>query len=394
MSPRPLRALALALASACGGDKGGGAPVDAASDGFDRAALVANLADRVFYPAVQSFDEEADRLVAAIDAACAALGGAEEAARRADAQAAWKAAMSVWQRIEVMQLGPVAMDSGALHDAIYSWPTSSSCAVDQEVMAYRNDPANYDLSTKLVNRRGLDALEYVLFAPSLATTCPSLSAPPGWDALSDAEKRAARCAWARVAATEVAAKSQVLVDAWAPDRGDFLGAFRGAGGPGSPFSTAQAALNAVSDAMFYLDTDVKDMKLAEPAGIAPNSLCPIGEPCPALVESPWAPHSKENLIENVRAFEALFKGADGIGFDDFLAALGAADVSARMEADLQAAQAAMDAIPGALADAIVSAPDAVAAAHAAVKKVTDLLKSQFIAVLGLEIPMDAATDND
>jgi hypothetical protein len=33
------------------------------------------------------------------------------------------------------------------------------------------------------------------------------------------------------------------------------------------FSSAQEALNAVSDAMFYLDTEVKDMKVAGPAAL-------------------------------------------------------------------------------------------------------------------------------
>ena len=40
------------------------------------------------------------------------------------------------------------------------------------------------------------------------------------------------------------------------------------------------------------------------------------------------------------------------------------------------------------------APDAVKAAHASVKRLTDLLKSQFVTTLNLSVPQEGAADND
>jgi predicted lipoprotein len=390
---RSARLLLVCGLAACGG--GGGEPrPDAMQVSFDRSAMLRNLGENVLLPAVRDFDARADALVTAIAAQCDALGTPDEEAARAAAQDAWKQVMLEWQRVETMQLGPVAMDNRLLRDRIYSWPVTSACAVDQEVMARWNDPASYDITTELVNRRGLAAVEYLTFAASLDTSCPPQSAPAGWDALSDADKRAARCGYAETAAIDLAAQAQVLRDAWEPEAGNYVDVLASAGEAGSPFESAHAAVNVVSDALFYVDYFVKDMKIAEPAGIVPNACGLAGTVCPAELESPHAPHGKENVLANLRAFRAVFTGGDGLGFDDFLAAVNAAELSTTMLADLDAAVAAVEAIPGDLGTAAVDAPEAVAAAHAAVKRVTDNLKSQFLTVLSLDIPDDVAADND
>ena len=385
---RRARALVLTLAasSSCGG--GTATSPDARIDEFDRQAMLANLATTVIIPGVERFDGRADALATAVDADCASSGDFTEGISRT----AWRAAMTAWQEIEVVRVGPAALDSGALRDRIYSWPVVSSCAVDQEVLARWRAPDTYDLSTKLTNRRGLAALEYLLFAPSLESSCAS--APAGWGELSDGDRRAARCGFAVAAAADLAVQSQALLDGWRPGAGDYAAVLAHAGDAGNPFRSAHEAVNRVSDGLFIVDADVKDMKLAEPAGITPGSCGTLGQPCPAELESPWSSHAKENILADLRGFRALFLGGDGPGFDDFLRARGAGDMATELVADLDAASAAVEAIPGTLAEAIVAAPAQVAAAHAAVKAVTDVLKSQFLTVLALELPADLGDDGD
>jgi hypothetical protein len=65
-----------------------------------------------------------------------------------------------------------------------------------------------------------------------------------------------------------------------------------------------------------------------------------------------------------------------------------------MQAGLDDAIAKVEAIPGTLAEAVTASPTAVADAHTAMKGVTDLMKSQFLSILGLEIPDAVAGDND
>jgi predicted lipoprotein len=391
-------ALALLLAAVgCGGGGGPPSQPDATPIDFDRQAMLRHLGEHVVIPTLTAFAARADELVTAVDAQCAALGTGGEASAQAAAQGAWRAAMLVWQEAELMQFGPaMAADP---HDYIYSWPTTSSCAVDQDVMLRWTDPAAYDIGTRLTNRRGLPALEYVLFSTSLAVTCAPQAAPAGWSELSDADKQAARCGFARAAAGDLASKAHALLDAWLPTGGNYLDTLAHAGDGGSPYASAHAAINEVSNAMFYLDTDVKDMKVAEPAGITINACGATGQVCLAELESPWAPHSKENVIANLRGLRMLFTGEGpdqvaGPAFDDFLVAVGASDLAASMTVAIDSAIAKVEAIPGTLGEAVVNDPAAVLAAHMAIKAVNDAMKTQFLTVLALELPADLGDDTD
>lgn len=384
------------LTGACGDDGGSAPPViDAAQDSFDRKALLANIGENIALPLYETFDARVGATATAIDAYCAALGTAEEAAQRTAAQDAWKQAMTTWQMVEVMLFGPVAMNERALRDVIYSWPIVNGCAVDQDVNLHRLDPASYDITVRLTNRRGLAALEYLLFRDDLDHTCAPQAAPEGWDALADADRKAARCGFARVAVADLANQARTLLDAWRPEAGNYLAAFTSA----SAFASAQAGINVVSDAMFSLDTETKDMRVGEPAGIVINQCNTVGEPCAAELESPHARHSKENAIANLRGFQMLFlgqglDGTDGVGFDEFLRSVGAETLAEQMKNDIAAAITALEAIPGPMEDALQSDYQTVADAYASIKAVTDNLKTQFLTVLGLELPETGGSDND
>ena len=101
------------------------------------------------------------------------------------------------------------------------------------------------------------------------------------------------------------------------------------------------------------DNEVKDMKVGEPAGIADNDLCLPAEPCPIALESRFAALSKENVVDNLRGFDALYRGADdgGLGFDDWLRAVGAGAFADGLGADVANAEAVVAAIPGTLEEA-------------------------------------------
>ena len=169
--------------------------------------------------------------------------------------------------------------------------------------------------------------------------------------------------------------------------------------PASAFASAQAGINVVSDAMFALDTETKDMRVGEPAGIVINQCNTVGEPCAAEIESPHARHTKENVIANLRGFQMLFlgqglDGTDGVGFDELLRAVDAAPLADQMKADIAAAITKLEAIPGPMEDALQSDYQSVADAYAGIKTITDNLKTQFLTVLGLELPDTGGSDND
>jgi len=397
--------LCVLAAMACGGDDdaGDGATPQADAsppDSFDRQAMVAHLAEQVLLPTYEAFASRAAELGPAVDAYCAALGGEQESTARDAAQDGWRAAMLEWQAAEVMLVGPAAMDGHALRDLIYSWPFTSTCAVDREVMERHLDPDAYDIASELSNRRGLPALEHVLFSTSLEHTCSAASPPKGWDALTDAVRAQARCGFAQAAAADLAALADAVATGWRADGGNYVAQLARAGDSGSDIGSPQEAANLLSDAMFYIDTQTKDMKLGEPAGIADNSCGAVEEPCADELESRTSGHSKENVIRNLEGFRMLYSGdpdpADpgGLGFDDFLVGLNQGDVAEQMASDIDDAIAAAGAIPGTLEEALGADRDSVVVTYDAVKTVTDSLKSQFLTILGLDIPDGAAGDND
>jgi hypothetical protein len=85
---------------------------------------------------------------------------------------------------------------------------------------------------------------------------------------------------------------------------------------------------------------------------------------------------------------------DGVGFDDWLVARGAAELATEMKAEAEAALEAANALEGQLSALLVSNPESVRELHAMVKEVMDDLKTQFVSVLGLRVPEEGAGDND
>lgn len=385
----------LALFAACitCGNGPSGGPDARPDDGYDRTALLQRLTAGIIVPLYEQFEVDAAALATATQDYCSALGGADEATALAGARGAWSAAMATWQRAELTQLGPTGATGGALRDGIYSWTVVSSCAVDQDVMMLRNDPTGYDITVRLTNRRGLDSLEYALFATSLEHTCPPQVPPEGWDALSEADRRAARCGYAALAATDLATQATALTVAWSGADG-FADVLVAAGQDGNPFATAHDGVDAVFGAMFYLETWTKDQKLAKPLGLQASTCGPIGTVCPADLESQHARASRAHVAANLAGFRALFTGGDGEGFDDFLRALGAGALADEMNAALDVADASVGSFDGTFADALAGDASALQGVHADVKEVTDRLKNEMPPTLGLTIPGEAGGDTD
>lgn len=378
---------------ACGG--GGDTQVpDAPSDGFDRTAMLTHLATNVLLPIQTEFKISAAALPGAIDAYCDAVEASSVGATRDAAKAAWIAAVERWQRAEPLLVGPAAMDNKTLRDQIYGWPLLATCSLDRDTASRFADPSSYDIATKLVNARSLAAIEYLIYVDSPDHTC--LQTPVGWDALG-ANLPRARCRLAEAIAIDVAAQADLLETAWRADGGDFVGELANAGTSSSSIPSAQEGINRISDAMFYTDKMIKDMKLGETSGLTINVCGTVGEPCLREVEHPISDRATFAIRANLLALREAFTGTaavDGPGFDDFLIGVGHPEVAQSMTADLDAAIAAAAALPDSFLTALSSDYQQIVTTHTAVKQVTDDLKTQFLTLLNLEIPNDVATDND
>lgn len=363
-----------------------------------RRAVLANLGEEVIFPTYEDFEARAEALVVAAEDYSNSLSDDDREA----VQQAWAEAIDVWQRAEMFQVGPAAAmgtSPGAedLRDQIYSWPIVNPCRVDQEIVEESfTDPQAF--ADEPVNVRGLDAMEYLLFFEGTDNACApnsTINSDGSWDALDEAELQSRRAEYAHTVAIDLKNHATELREAWDPEGGNFVAELATAGSGSTTFATSQEALNAVSNGMFYLDKETKDMKLAQPAGLVD---C-VEDVCPDQRESPFADRSLTHVRNNLVGFAQLYHGGEAddgeaLGFDDLLRGLGATDLADDMSGRIADAIATVDGVESTMAEALASNPQDIVDVYDAVKNVTDLYKSQFFDVLDLEVPQRGEGDND
>jgi len=334
------------------------------------------------------------------EAAATAAQTPDETTKKA-ARDAWDLAIDRWQQTEIIRVGAAgpAGEKGVaggkgLRELVYSWPLVSPCLIEQTIVDKSYEKADFS-ATGLVNKRGLWAAEHLLFNESTGNACSAgsaINATGAWAAMSAADLAERKRAYAAIVTAGAAAQVKLIAGAWSKSGGDFAGELAAAGQGSTLFASDQAALNALSDGLYYLDSDVKDLKLGQPLGIieCEAASCPF--------ESRYARRSRDHIKNNLLGFRKMFEGCDeggNIGFDDLLVASGAGDLAERMKTYLEGAIAAADALPSAdLAEVMVTEPAKVTALHVALKKLTDAMKTELATVLNLELPQTVEGDND
>lgn len=338
---------------------------------------------------LSQFEQDLAALDASLQAWQLALQTSDGAAERLDAQDAFLEAMSTWQRIEVLQIGPAASSLSAvggedLRDEIYSWPDAvSGCRVDVHTAGEAWSAGDF-FTANLVNSYGLDALEHLLWAP-LTTECPTqIGIDADWTALGDAGVRSNRADYALVLVTHLDGQAADLRGRWSDELSSALTSGT------SPWSTRSEALNAVYDSLFYLETRTKDRKLAEPLGLRDCTA-----DCTLLIESPKSGRSVAWVAQNLLSAQALLLGGDNDGLDALLEAVGHGDLASQLDEALSTAIASAEALEEQPLDDLITGDLVTATAlHDDVKAVTDILRGDLATVLLLEIPSEAAGDND
>lgn len=365
-----------------------------------RQKILQNVVDHLVLPTLTQFVEHTQTLQ---QAAQAWASNPSDATARSNAQNAWKIAMTTWQQMEMLHIGPSGkagtVGGLGLREGIYAWPARNLCSIDQNIANKAYEQAGW-ARARLPDAVGLGGLEYALFVEGNDNACAaaaSINRDGTWDALGEDGIRAGRAGYAAKVAEDVNSRAQELRTQWESQFADVL---RHAGDAGNPYSAAQEALDALYAAIFYVELHVKDKKLAAPAGL--SEACEA-DTCPHLAESRFAQHSQENIVQNLVVLQRILQGiqtdgTDAEGFDDLLRARGFATLWDALSVNLQDVIAQAKAMEPALDRAIQSGlPDdknKAIALHDAVKKVTDDIKTSFPSALGLRVPDEGAGDND
>ena len=368
--------------------------VGGASSSAVKSAVLGHLAEDVIVATLTQFQQAAVTL----NAAAVAHASAPTPETLITAQEAWREAMEIWQQAEVMQVGPAGVSGDVvggedMRDSIYSWPLANPCRIDQELVEETYLDAN-TLAQEAVNTRGLDALEYLYFVEGTSNACKStanLNIDGSWSAI-EGEVTVRRAAYASACTELLLNDADVLLQKWTEANDGFASMLAKPNQTGSVFGSQGEALNAISDALFYIDKTTKDQKLAQPVGL---NNCDT-DLCLEALESPFATRGKEHIIQNLKAAQMILEGAGGaeLGMSKLLREVGADTLADDLSATLSEAIAKAEAIPGTMADSVVNNPNSVIEAHTSLTAFTTLLKTQFIAILDLQIPARAASDSD
>lgn len=313
-----------------------------------------------------------------------------------EAQQAFREAMTQWQVLEAMLVGPaaptLAPGGDGLRDGIYSWPLVTRCLLEEALVAKSWEGG---VDKLLVNRKTLAALDYLLFETGSTTACSASSvivSSGSWAALSAEELSERRRAYARALSVDIHAKATALAGRWT---GGFTATLSEPGSQNRTYMSQRTALNSVSDALFFLDATVKDTKLARPLGLAMGSCAT--PPCLDALEFPHSHLDTAALRANLKGFAKLLHGCEdgstGKGFDSLLIAANAPTLEERMRTNLATARASAEAA-GELHVVLQNDNAGARRLYDEVKAVTDLLKTEFIGVLDLEIPTSLEGDND
>jgi putative iron-regulated protein len=237
------------------------------------------------------------------------------------------------------------------------------------------------LSSIGANKRGLHAIEYLLFPEDDS----ELEA-----ALLEASEAGSRRRQFLAAAAELVAKNAgALRDAWAADGGDYGRRFAEPGGADSVSPDVQAGLDTLLNQAVFLSEVVANTKLGKPLGSATG-----GAIDPSAQASERSGASLSDALGNLRGVRNVYLGSRDGSIATSLSTLvraksPATDLRARQALD--EAEASLRAVPEPLTIALSDSPELVIAAFEAVKNLKRVLATEVLGTLGASLKFN---DND
>lgn len=406
---------------------------------YSDAKFMASLGVHVIAPLASDFRFQAEALERAVASACSALApksteSAEtdtvdtaesmepadpknteaRAAELSSAQSAWEEVMLTFHKLSVLGLDPVK--SRALD--IYSWPALGLCPIDQNVAMQKNSLS--ELRSVVYTQRGLAAIEYLLFAPASSSACPvanpRFKQVREWLEKPMQERLRLRCEHARSLSRLVTEQAKAVEAEWGAAEGNFSKRWS----EGRAHGSVQAAMNALSNGLFFLER-LKYDRLGRPLGVRD---CDEVGPCPHLVEHSFSGLSLKAARAQLEAALVAFQGPRlsqsskrGWSLSDAIAAVGTtsgsnANVSASIISALETAlesietglrKGAFDAQIRAMgekrctyrasAEELKNEPQ-VCSVFQSVRRVVDLIKTDFLMALSLRAPPTFQGDAD
>lgn len=336
-----------------------------------RRVIMESWGEHIIIPTYSEFEVRAETLRLRSEELCEAPSVETLKA----AQLAWWDAREPWKQMDVFAFGPYVLEPWRVGPRVDSWPVRVD-SITQTLAA--DGPLEAEMMG--VFQKGFPVADYLLHQPDVDLVA----------AFSDGESsNGRRCDYLLVVVTDIADGAKTIREAWDPAYGNYIGELTDAGRPGfERFSSLQMAMSEVVNRMTFLVENIRADKLGRPLGTNIG-----GGAQPGKVESQFSGRSVQDILDNLRGLERLYfgTGEEGSrGLEQFIASRGY-DFDQAMRDNLAACREALGKIPGPLSGAVVSDPEAVAAAIEALGKLQRLIQVEMLNALSLT---PSFNDND
>ncbi|TDP73778.1 imelysin family protein [Bradymonas sediminis] len=319
--------LTFTFASACGDDTNDAVQ----STGFADSQIILDYADEVVVPTYELLDTRAGEMQVAVDALAAAPTDANLTA----AKKAWVDMRLPWEQSEGMLFGPV--DTNGYDPAMDSWPLNKTDL--DGVLAGEATLDQPYVKSLGENLKGFHTIEYLLFGEANDKVAEDLT-PRELEYL-----KATTAEMVRI--TGLLAKSWTVgVDGNQAYRDVFVTA----GEPGNDkFPSQSAAAQQIVAGIVGILQEVGEGKIGGPFEARDTT----------LVESQFSFNSLQDFTDNLKSVQNSYMGrvpeagTSGKGLNQYVAAQDA-ELNARVEAEIEAAIAALGEIPPPFRDAVLS----------------------------------------
>ena len=341
--------LAFAFIAGCGSDEEEDEHDDHDHDeAFNASTMLNDFANTVVLATYTELDNKAGDLLAAVKA----LESDTSQANLEKAQQAWIATRTPWEQSESFLFGPV--DTQGLDPALDSWPVDH---VNLQSVLDSGDTLTVDFVSGLEDtQKGFHTIEFLLFREGDQRKA------------SDITERELEYL---VSTTEnLKASTSQLRLAWAPEGENFSSAVAQAGTGSVIYPSQSSAVQEMVNGMITIADEVANGKISDP----------YNESDTTLVESQFSFNSISDFQDNIRGIQNVYMGkfkSDGQGLNEFVSSKDP-ELDSRFQAEVQAAIAAIGAIPDPFRDSITTNRGAVQAAIDAVSTVQQTLEQNIL----------------
>ncbi len=341
------------------------------NNNFDRGALLTNYADNYIVPAYEDMTVKLTDLKTKIDA----FASYPDSAKLEAARSAWQTAYITWQAVDLLEFGPEA--SISLRSYINTYPVTVS-KLDANVTS-----GSYDLE-QFGNKdaQGFPALDYML--NGIGSTNAAVISSYTTDAQAAGRKQ-----YLQAIATKMLTKVTEVKTAWSTYRSTYIS---------STGTDAGSSISLTTNAfVLYYERYLRSGKVGLPAGAM------TGVAAPTLTEAYYtATLSKELAVAAMNAVKNFYNGkgysnnTDGMGFNDYLMAIGTKDQNGKAMAtvindDITTATTSLASFPSTIKAGVSNNRPEILAIYQQLQSIVPLLKVDMVSAFGISITY---TDND